>query len=395
MSTISYISNVLNQKGCPAIFEDTLANRPVAGFTGRLFVSIDTLIIQRDNGIGWDTLGGGGGGGGITGNGVTNYVAFFTTPTNISSSNLLGFDILNEKVISHTSLGLSYELTNNGTVGGWFAIKNSLIPDSFEFGMLYNSALPTFFISKTGTTFFKHTNQPLNPVFGAAGRNVNNVELTGERSDPWWITQQPLVAGVTVGPSFAVAVPTQFNSGAGFLMSANYSNPTHTFNFEAVGIQAGGFSSNLNFKTSSDFSKIQVLNLDRFANSTFSGRVNVNNAVDNALFTLNNNGVLYTGGFSPTAQLVNVFPHNIPLTQTIQILEPTVASLNSTLPSALGHNNMIWLINNSTVTHVILVQPGDIMRSTTGTNVTTLSMTSNQRRLFISGGVNIWYVLTN
>lgn len=58
---IEIYNYVTNQKGSPAIYSDTLANRPAAGFIGRLFVSTNTLEIYRDNGTTWDLISGGGG----------------------------------------------------------------------------------------------------------------------------------------------------------------------------------------------------------------------------------------------------------------------------------------------------------------------------------------------
>lgn len=58
---IEIYNYVTNQKGSPAIYSDTLANRPAAGFIGRLFVSTDTLEIYRDNGTTWDLISGGSG----------------------------------------------------------------------------------------------------------------------------------------------------------------------------------------------------------------------------------------------------------------------------------------------------------------------------------------------
>lgn len=49
--------NILNQKGAPAVYEDTAANRPDAGQSGRLFIATDTKILQRDNGTSYDTIG--------------------------------------------------------------------------------------------------------------------------------------------------------------------------------------------------------------------------------------------------------------------------------------------------------------------------------------------------
>jgi len=58
---VEIFNYVTNQKGSPALYSDVLANRPAAGFIGRLFVSTDTLEIYRDNGVTWDLIGGGGG----------------------------------------------------------------------------------------------------------------------------------------------------------------------------------------------------------------------------------------------------------------------------------------------------------------------------------------------
>jgi hypothetical protein len=58
---IEIYNYVTNQKGSPALYSDVFANRPAAGFIGRLFISTDTLEIYRDNGTTWDLISGGGG----------------------------------------------------------------------------------------------------------------------------------------------------------------------------------------------------------------------------------------------------------------------------------------------------------------------------------------------
>lgn len=69
---------ILNQKATPAIYADTLALRPSAGFEGRLFVATDSPYgVFRDTGTSWVQIASnGGGGGGSTGvnglNGTTN-----------------------------------------------------------------------------------------------------------------------------------------------------------------------------------------------------------------------------------------------------------------------------------------------------------------------------------
>jgi hypothetical protein len=50
---IGLSNSVLNQKNAPAIYEDIFANRPAAGFNGRIFISTDTSQIFIDNGSSW------------------------------------------------------------------------------------------------------------------------------------------------------------------------------------------------------------------------------------------------------------------------------------------------------------------------------------------------------
>ena len=54
--------HILNQKATPAIYADTLANRPAASFAGRLFVDTASPYgIYRDTGTAWVQIAGSGG----------------------------------------------------------------------------------------------------------------------------------------------------------------------------------------------------------------------------------------------------------------------------------------------------------------------------------------------
>lgn len=48
--------DILNQKGTPAFYSDTFANRPSAGFAGRVFISTDTGAIYEDTGSTWTLI---------------------------------------------------------------------------------------------------------------------------------------------------------------------------------------------------------------------------------------------------------------------------------------------------------------------------------------------------
>ena len=86
--------SMLNQRQTPAFYADVLANRPAAGFVGRIFVSTDTYAFYRDNGTSWDLIGGPGTGT-ITGSGANGQVSYWNGASTITGSNDLFFDSVN------------------------------------------------------------------------------------------------------------------------------------------------------------------------------------------------------------------------------------------------------------------------------------------------------------
>jgi hypothetical protein len=86
--------SILNQRQTPAFYADTLANRPAAGFIGRIFVSTNTFAFFRDNGTGWDLIGGPGTGT-VTGSGAAGQVSFWNGANTITGSNDLFWDSVN------------------------------------------------------------------------------------------------------------------------------------------------------------------------------------------------------------------------------------------------------------------------------------------------------------
>ena len=86
--------DILNQKDTPAFYADTLSNRPAAGFTGRVFISTDTLDLYRDTGTTWVLLSPSSTGT-ITGSGAAGQVSYFSGASSIAGSNDLFFDSVN------------------------------------------------------------------------------------------------------------------------------------------------------------------------------------------------------------------------------------------------------------------------------------------------------------
>jgi hypothetical protein len=85
-------NNILNQKGTPAFFSDTFANRPAFGFAGRVFISTDTGQIFEDTGSAWTLIADAGVGGGtlasVTANGNTTATGIVITANGLSSNSL-------------------------------------------------------------------------------------------------------------------------------------------------------------------------------------------------------------------------------------------------------------------------------------------------------------------
>jgi hypothetical protein len=85
-------TSVLNQKGSPAIYTDTFANRPPFGYAGRLFISNDTAAIYEDTGTAWVLIANVSSGAGtlqqVTTNGNTSNVGISVTAGGVSSNSL-------------------------------------------------------------------------------------------------------------------------------------------------------------------------------------------------------------------------------------------------------------------------------------------------------------------
>lgn len=88
----SYNVSVLNQKGSPAIYTDTFANRPTFGYAGRLFIANDTSAIYEDTGTAWVLIANVSSGAGtlqqVTTNGNTSNVGISITAGGLSTNSL-------------------------------------------------------------------------------------------------------------------------------------------------------------------------------------------------------------------------------------------------------------------------------------------------------------------
>jgi hypothetical protein len=97
--------SILNQKATPAIYADTLANRPAANFAGRLFVATDSPYgVFRDTGAAWVQVASNGGGGSTGINGLNG------------TSNIgLGGTLANNTIIAQNAKNITFSKTGTET----------------------------------------------------------------------------------------------------------------------------------------------------------------------------------------------------------------------------------------------------------------------------------------
>jgi len=147
VSSISVDYDVLNQKGSPAWYSDTYANIPIAGYKGRMFISIDTFAFYRDNGTGWDLVGGPGTGT-ITGAGVSGQVTYFNGTDTIAGNSNFFWDITNSRLgIGTATPGAPLDIHSTGTaaqfngtgVNNAFVLFQNAGTSKWRIGNLYNS----------------------------------------------------------------------------------------------------------------------------------------------------------------------------------------------------------------------------------------------------------------
>lgn len=134
--------SVLNQRQTPALYADTLANIPAAGYLGRIFWSTDTFAIYRDNGTGWDLFGGPGTGT-VTGTGTTGQIAIWNGSTVIGGTGTTGTGSV---VLSNSPALISPSFNSVNVIGGIAAMPTG------SGTLVYTSALANYVDLTTNQT---------------------------------------------------------------------------------------------------------------------------------------------------------------------------------------------------------------------------------------------------
>jgi len=144
---------VLNQLNSPALYADTLANRPAAQLVGRIFFRTDSPFgIYRDTGTSWDLIASPDTTG-ISGSGLAGQVPYFTGASTIGGTNNLFWDSTNNRLgIGTATPGVALDIHG---AGGLIHLNGTGTNNSFQ--LFQNAGVNKWRIGNnysTGTNYF-------------------------------------------------------------------------------------------------------------------------------------------------------------------------------------------------------------------------------------------------
>ena len=183
--------SILNQKGTPMFYSDTLALRPAFGIVGRIFIDTASPYgIYRDTGSAWVQIAGGGGSGTITGSGTATQIAYFDAATNLTSSSNLFWDNTNGRIgINTATPGASIDA--HGTGGTIIQANSTTLANSLMSFQLQGTGkwqIGNFY--SAGLNYFRLFDQ-LNSTERIKVQNTGQIDTTG------WFQNTNTIAGIT------------------------------------------------------------------------------------------------------------------------------------------------------------------------------------------------------
>ena len=208
--SLQFSSGVLNQLGAPAIYEDLIANRPAAGYKGRVFIGTDNFNIYRDNGTTWNQLGGSASGTVTSIIGTANQVIASSSTGSVTLSLPQSINISNSPTFTGLTLsGLSAAgvVVNNGsgviaTAAGTGFLKMAAGVISFD-----NSAYITL------ASLSANTPLSYNSGTGAFSIQVANTSQNGYITSTDWNTFNGKQATIAAGTGVSISGGNTINIG--------------------------------------------------------------------------------------------------------------------------------------------------------------------------------------
>ena len=256
--------NIINQKGSPAIFSDTYANRPAASYPGRLFISTDTKEIYRDTGTAWEEIAGSGSGN-IQGSGTANYVPKFTDTETIGNSQIrddgtgVGIGVA-PSAVYYVDIGGSQR--NTLSAAGGFTLRQSGSTIA-AYGVYDSASDNAFLFSKNSTTneiysvgkiqhkIFDGASNYFTSEFVTGNWAINSVTDAGFKLD---VNGTVNFSGALTGTSaaFTSTLTTSAKISANITKSGSGIEALDFLEFRLFGTDAIGDSLNIKFRNNSN-----------------------------------------------------------------------------------------------------------------------------------------------
>jgi hypothetical protein len=240
----SYNVNVLNQKGSPALYTDTFANRPPFGYAGRLFIANDTSAIYEDTGTSWVLIANVSSGAGtlqqVTTNGNTSNVGISITAGGLSTNSLTDTALTLGSVLFSGAAGL---VTEDNAAFFWDDTNNRL-------GINTTTPTNTLDLHFSGTSAMLGLNNTAGNqsaiVFANTG--TNKWRIGNSATNSFDIFNNALGSNAisisTASNSVSFLASIKIQQGAGFAGVAGYNG---------IGCDAGGFFFELGTSTNNPY----------------------------------------------------------------------------------------------------------------------------------------------
>ena len=240
----SYNVSVLNQKGSPAIYTDTFANRPTFGYAGRLFIANDTSAIYEDTGTSWVLIANVSSGAGtlqqVTTNGNTSNVGISITAGGLSTNSLTDTALTLGSVLFAGAAGL---VTQDNSAFFWDDTNNRL-------GL--NTVTPSntldIHFAGTGASVGINNTAGNQSAIVFANSGTNKWRIGNSATNSFEIYNNALASNAvsisTASNSVSFLASIKIQQGAGFAGVAGYNG---------IGCDAGGFFFELGTSTNNPY----------------------------------------------------------------------------------------------------------------------------------------------
>lgn len=422
MSGIGLNYDVLNQKGSPAWYSDTYANIPIAGYKGRMFISTDTFAFYRDNGTGWDLVGGPGTGT-ITGAGVSGQVTYFNGTDTIAGNNNFFWDITNSRLgLGTATPGSPLDIHSTGTnatfngttTNNAFVFFQNSGTSKWRIGNLYNSgandyqiydvlnATARLTIKNTGATTLTGTFTATSLIkSGGTSSQILLADGTTTPTSTFGAGSVTSVSALTLGttgtdlsssvanstttPVITLNVPTASASNRGALSSADwttFNNKQATITLTTTGTSGAAtlVANNLNIPNYTNVGTVTSVAALTLGTSGTDLSSSVANSTSTPVITLNvptasatNRGALSSADFTTFNNKQSTISVTAPITLVGSLISMPVASTgaNGYLSSTDWNTFNNKSNTNGTVTSVVALTIG-----TTGIDITSTAVTT-------------------